>query len=98
MHSVTPLRAGQPEDPIIQPVPLTQLQPVAWLAGVLGMTETRTYYQIREGHVPADCFVRIGRTIRINPQKVYEWLGITAEPMANNETRTTADTAERKNA
>ena len=57
-----------------------QLQRIDWLTNLLNLpNDDNTYKLIRKGSVPANCVVKVGRTIRIKPDAVCEWLGIDIE-------------------
>ena len=52
-----------------------KLRRVPWLTNLLDLTnDKQTYDAINKGHVPAGCVVRIGRSIRIQPDRVFAWL------------------------
>lgn len=55
-----------------------KLKRVSWLSEILDMKDPQTYDAIAKGQIPQDCIVRVGRRIRINADKVMEWL--QAEP------------------
>lgn len=55
-----------------------KLQRVEWLSSVLDIPTAQTYDAIAKGQIPDECIVRVGRRIRINADKVMEWL--QAEP------------------
>ena len=55
-----------------------KLKRVSWLSEILDMKDPQTYAAIAKGQIPQDCIVRVGRRIRINADKVMEWL--QAEP------------------
>jgi hypothetical protein len=53
---------------------LEKLESVPWGAGRLDVTEQRLYGLIRENFFPVGVIVRIGRQIKINPERLEEFL------------------------
>ena len=54
-----------------------KLRRISWLTDLLDLdADDNTYKAIRNGYVPPECVVKVGRTIRIKPDAVCEWLGI----------------------
>jgi excisionase family DNA binding protein len=47
------------------------LQPMNWLTKRLGVTKYRAYQLTRSGIVPC---VRIGRSVKVDPDVVEEWI------------------------
>jgi excisionase family DNA binding protein len=52
----------------------TQLQPIAYACQRLNERPQRVYSLIRDGVIPHGVIVRLGRHIRINPEKLEEFI------------------------
>lgn len=52
-------------------------------ASYLGLSEWRVYDLVRQGILPAGVVVRLGRTIKINPEKLEKWVESGGEAWDN---------------
>ena len=52
--------------------PPLQLQPIGYVASLLGVTEKRAYDLHQRGILPGG--IKIGRQLRFNPQVVEAWI------------------------
>ncbi len=63
-----------------EPKKTRSLKRVSWLTTVLDLSsDKRTYDAISRGDIPAECIVRVGRSLRVNPVAVEQWIGVELE-------------------